>query len=435
MSPSGYTQPILSGVPPSAGLEQENQHLKQLISALGETLQQANQILAQAGPFPFQSHQCTSVQDSRPQHGSVTLSHHGIEETPDWRRFPVQNTGTEWSALQFSSAFPSIQPPLDDSGRSGNGLSQAPDGMEDWLAIISTPKPDDRLAESYMKEFTPQEQTYASRHLSVPKPSLFCQDILHFEGMIKYIMLTEPEPDVPDRLDMLIEKMLHTLVSEDYWHWTKAYFTESLAWKHVGPITRFRIEPTKENYDRLPARFRPSQIQLTRFHWPIIDWILWPQLRDKLILQSAEYDLTDFISTIIAGYCLEAEITEETEEDSHGHGMTRTAVRGQGRLTHMSQSRTRKKSVYYRLQEYLEYTQQLPAETTLTEKRTQGALVSDVLEAKFLSALQADQSPFKLEPTVFERFPSLYVEDAVAHGVYRSIFSPHVESTRSRESR
>ncbi|KAH0835381.1 hypothetical protein FOPE_03978 [Fonsecaea pedrosoi] len=390
MSPSGYTQPILSGVPPSAGLEQENQHLKQLISALAETLQQANQILAQAGPFPFQSHQCTSVQDSRPQHGSVTLSHHGIEETPDWRRFPVQNTGTEWSALQFSSAFPSIQPPLDDSGRSGNGLSQGPDGMEDWLAIISTPKPDDRLAESYMKEFTP--------------------------------------------LDMLIEKMLHTLVSEDYWHWTKAYFTESLAWKHVGPITRFRIEPTKENYDRLPARFRPSQIQLTRFHWPIIDWILWPQLRDKLILQSAEYDLTDFISTIIAGYCLEAEITEETEEDSHGHGMARPAVRSQGKLPHMSQLRTRKKAVYYRLQEYLEYTQQLPAETTLTEKRAQGALVSDVLEAKFLSALQADQSPFKLEPTVFERFPSLYVEDAVAHGVYRSIFSPHVESTRSRAS-
>jgi hypothetical protein len=220
--------------------------------------------------------------------------------------------------------------------------------------------------------------------------------------------------------------MLETLISKGYWYWTKPFLTESLAWKHVGRITRYRIEPTRENYYRLPPQFRPTQLRLTHFSWPIIDWIAWPQLRDKLILHSGEYDLTLFVQATMQHYCLEMEIFEPQEYAGVDEASQPDRRGDQPSATGFVRTR-----VYYRLHEYLEYLELLSSNAspkTGDDAIPRGAM-SASLEAKIVSALQEDVTPFKLSPELFHQFPMLYDEHVVVAGTYRSIFSTYIEAT------
>jgi hypothetical protein len=204
MFSTGYAQSIRGapGNPTSGGLERENQRLKQLFNTLGEKLQEATHILAQAGHF--QSEQSALGQGSPIPQGPVGASHH----EPTSRKFHCHDGGTDWNTLQFPSAFPPAQASVGDPGLSGRNFSQEPDGMNDWLDLPSTPMGGDRLVWSNPEDVALYEQLHASRYLPVPKPSLFCQDILHVEGMIKHIMLTQPEHDAPHRYVAILTSRL-----------------------------------------------------------------------------------------------------------------------------------------------------------------------------------------------------------------------------------
>lgn len=71
----------------------------------------------------------------------------------------------------------------------------------------------------------------------------------------------------------------------------------------VYVYTKWRLFPTEERYLRIPAFLRPSTTQLTIPHWPMLDNIVFPHLRDNLIKKGPNVDL-DPIFMAIATNCV-----------------------------------------------------------------------------------------------------------------------------------
>lgn len=88
------------------------------------------------------------------------------------------------------------------------------------------------------------------------------------------------------------------------WHtWTAGNFG-------AGSAMAWRLCPTPVTYARFPPLFRPTQIQLLMPHPTVIDWLAWPELRNKLILyHSANPYLDDIIREIGNSYVVEADLS------------------------------------------------------------------------------------------------------------------------------
>ena len=193
-------------------------------------------------------------------------------------------------------------------------------------------------------------------------------------------------------LDTLVQRMLYLLASDKYWSGKRTFWFETLAFEKLAPLTRYHILPTIENYWAIPPTFRPTQLQLSRFHWPMIDWIPNAALRDKLMLHAHEVDLTAAWEYIMDCWCLESKVEVPVE---NGH---------------------QEIPVYYRLSEYLEYRSQKASNATSMPSE-----ISKFVEAEFVLALRRQEGSFKLEQSYFDRFPMLFAEDALVKGEYRPI--------------
>lgn len=193
-------------------------------------------------------------------------------------------------------------------------------------------------------------------------------------------------------LDTLVQRMLYLLASDKYWSARRTFWFETLAFEKLAPLTRYHIIPTTENYWAIPPTFRPTQLQLSRYHWPMIDWIPNPALRDKFMLHAHEVDLTAAWEYIMDSWCLESKIEVPVE---NGH---------------------REIPVYYRLSEYLEHRSQKSTSST-----SMSGEISKFVEAEFVLALRRQEGVFKLEHSYFDRFPMLYEEEIVVKGEYRPI--------------
>jgi hypothetical protein len=72
----------------------------------------------------------------------------------------------------------------------------------------------------------------------------------------------------------------------------------------------WRLNPTSVSYMKLPKNYRPTQTQLSMPHPTVIDWIAWPELRDRLILcHSANPYLDDIIREIGNSYVVETDLS------------------------------------------------------------------------------------------------------------------------------
>lgn len=52
---------------------------------------------------------------------------------------------------------------------------------------------------------------------------------------------------------------------------------------------QWRIEPTRENFERMPTSYHPTARQLFTPHAPIFDYVLWPQMRDNFVKHGTKY--------------------------------------------------------------------------------------------------------------------------------------------------
>ncbi|KIY04201.1 uncharacterized protein Z520_00894 [Fonsecaea multimorphosa CBS 102226] len=80
--------------------------------------------------------------------------------------------------------------------------------------------------------------------------------------------------------------------SEIFWRMSGAciYFSQLEAWRNF---------PSKKRYSRLPPYFRPTWAQLHVPHSAFIDWMPWPELRDRIILHQDHIDIDLLVRTAL----------------------------------------------------------------------------------------------------------------------------------------
>ncbi|OAL35275.1 putative phosphoketolase [Fonsecaea nubica] len=219
--------------------------------------------------------------------------------------------------------------------------------------------------------------------------------------------------------------MFQTLANTEQFSAHKLWYTETCTFHFVGPITRWRILPTAENYEKLAPPWRPTETQLTTFHWPAIDWLPFPGLRDNMIRHANEYDLTQFLEESMDRYCLEVRLDVGAEKNVPG-------IHTQEDVTTGLSTEVEETYVYYRLSEFLSY---LSGKDDTEQESGPGKItLPPGLETKFLLALQGVETPFKLEPGLFEQFPFLFCDQAVVKGSYLPLNSPWHQLNESDET-
>lgn len=58
---------------------------------------------------------------------------------------------------------------------------------------------------------------------------------------------------------------------------------------HMFLLMRWQISPTKKNYDDMPDWITPRPSQLLTPHPAWVDYVLWPKMRDRIVLTHREY--------------------------------------------------------------------------------------------------------------------------------------------------
>jgi hypothetical protein len=75
-----------------------------------------------------------------------------------------------------------------------------------------------------------------------------------------------------------------SLIAQYAWPATHPIWFKSQVPDLILPVMLWRIYPNAESQKFLSPTHRPTELQLTVPHSPIIDWVYYPQLRDRMIM-------------------------------------------------------------------------------------------------------------------------------------------------------
>ncbi|RHZ65521.1 uncharacterized protein CDV56_108779 [Aspergillus thermomutatus] len=206
-----------------------------------------------------------------------------------------------------------------------------------------------------------------------------------------------------------------------------SWYTPTKFYYHITNLTTWQLNPTREMYMRLPARYRPSALQLSEAYPPIIDWCPFPSIRDKLILlHSANSNIDQIICDIAMAYVVEADISTIVHLEGPTTGYIRVwdLIQAMGKPGHeqicSSQNLCAETSIG--LGSHLDAGKQadfggyaLPAPSTEALFRTK-----EYARLAFKELHMDDGiSRYKLDAALFEKYPELYEPDdnIVAKGV------------------
>ncbi|OAL18651.1 hypothetical protein AYO22_10470 [Fonsecaea multimorphosa] len=247
-------------------------------------------------------------------------------------------------------------------------------------------------------------------------------------------------------LDSLIARMLQSLASSEKWERLSLFCNAVSGWDKLGPITRWRIEPTAKHYMQLPLCYRPSRLQMTRHHWPIVDWLPFPKIRDALVLNPERYDLNKVCLELNTSFCLEMDFahaypdvepgndgiapisfgqaTRERETaGAAGPGRSMRSATNTSSDQYLRRKRPTDHVVYVLLQEYVDHRTGVDSFTTtgLSHHRR----VNENVLTHLLLAFRQLENPFKLHSKFFDQFPDLPRDLYVVHGEQVSIFGDY----------
>ena len=77
-------------------------------------------------------------------------------------------------------------------------------------------------------------------------------------------------------------------------------------------LLQFRENPTKENLERVPKWFRPRPAQDKISHPAVIDFLIWPGMRDRLVFEHVKYTSTgDFSAAFVKNFNFNWPYTDE----------------------------------------------------------------------------------------------------------------------------
>lgn len=107
-------------------------------------------------------------------------------------------------------------------------------------------------------------------------------------------------PDLPLPQDLLYGSSKNPVANSIYIA-LKQYYSSTAVRMACGWLiyvyTKWRMCPTKERYSTIPSYFRPTLTQLTLPHRPMLDNLVFPQIRDSLIRSCRDEDLDRVFSS------------------------------------------------------------------------------------------------------------------------------------------
>lgn len=92
---------------------------------------------------------------------------------------------------------------------------------------------------------------------------------------------------------------------EQCWPAMGPWFAITNAYEIVKSICWWRLTRTNQALDAIQNSYRPTAIQQTLQYPSIIDWIPYPEIRDRLILNFEAYDIDQIICDMAEAYVVE----------------------------------------------------------------------------------------------------------------------------------
>ncbi|KAL2864114.1 DUF3425 domain-containing protein [Aspergillus lucknowensis] len=229
---------------------------------------------------------------------------------------PVENTQDSPSSTEFLKPW---YIPADDSSSDQLSILFNLQGVTHLTPDIS-PLPQAPSVSPNPKP--PEGQKAAQRHyvrsfaippgLDLPEATLALTSGLGFymgeaqQRMDRYIMALGVSIKQAFGMENTPSRALESLVSYGVlWIVREAWPAAEGFWKLTASLNGFvqselwRLFPCRASYDKLHPAYRPTPLQLTVPHSPLIDWLPWPDLRDRIIEVQDQIDVETVCKTAI----------------------------------------------------------------------------------------------------------------------------------------
>ena len=108
----------------------------------------------------------------------------------------------------------------------------------------------------------------------------------------------------------IISSMIATF-SDLYWHSMGPWLKHTDGNAALSRLTAWRLAPSTETYTAIPACLRPTPLQIAVPHPAVIDWCIFPFLRDKMIqYHSSDPALDQICGDIGEAYVVQADLSD-----------------------------------------------------------------------------------------------------------------------------
>lgn len=99
--------------------------------------------------------------------------------------------------------------------------------------------------------------------------------------------------------------------SDLYWHSMGPWLKHTNGNAVISRLTAWRLAPSAETYTAIPACLRPTPLQVAVPHPAVIDWCMFPFLRDKMIqYHSSDPALDQICGDIGESYVVQADLSD-----------------------------------------------------------------------------------------------------------------------------
>lgn len=183
---------------------------------------------------------------------------------------PMQDLGFGTIEEDASESSRTAQQEIVSTSEVGEGLS------------ISIPAALLRIGPSFPPGLFPAVKSKSS-YASFEMHSRLSEHMEALEQYTRCMLYTESDQISRKRLYQCFASMI-TLLTRHAWPSTYPVWFKSQVPELILPIMLWRLNPTAESHKYLSPCYRPTELQLTVPHSPIIDWVPYPSLRDRMIL-------------------------------------------------------------------------------------------------------------------------------------------------------
>ncbi|ETN40830.1 uncharacterized protein HMPREF1541_05110 [Cyphellophora europaea CBS 101466] len=328
-----------------------------------------------------------------------------------------QGASPEYDPLQFASELDTSSATLHRSLSEATQTSEDDDqrlAEYDDLLVLNTEFNDD-LPEPDMPALAPPTELPIPLHLTAGCAGKPTQGVLDGYIMALGSILKNAVNQLAINVTLCSKLSAHGVLwaVQEAWPQAEHYWKVTASLQGFFEVEMWRNFPCAQTFGALHPAYRPTRLQLCTPHPPIIDWLPWPDLRDKLIEQQHQFPDVDMvcrtaIHNVVAHRRTPAARTPAADSDTTAIAGTSFRVWDLCTLEEQAGFSSRPASN--------------PSTTTTTSQSpfTQPSLVYKPRSAPVTALARAYQLEYdelstqKLHGVFFDTYPSLYCESIVS---------------------